>query len=86
MFNRFLFLSVSVQFSNAYVNVLSIVVFLSLDFSFFDMFLFLKNFLSIYILLLAWLKLGPFVSMFFYLWFVNKYVAEAYPRFYGYKL
>jgi len=43
MFNCFLFLFVSVQVSNAYVNVLSIIVFFSLNFSFFDMFLFSKN-------------------------------------------
>jgi len=45
MFNCFLFLSVSVQVSDAYVNVLSTVVFFSLNFNFFDMFLFLKIFL-----------------------------------------
>jgi len=40
-------LFVSVQVSDAYVNVLSILVFFSLNFSFFDMFLFLKNFCTI---------------------------------------
>jgi len=44
MFNYFLSLFVSVQVSNAYVNDLSIIVFCSLNFSFFDMFLFLKMF------------------------------------------
>jgi hypothetical protein len=44
MFNCFLSLSVSVQVSDANVNVLSSIVFFSLNFSFFDMFLFLKNF------------------------------------------
>jgi len=39
MFNCFLSLSDSVQFSDAYVNVLSVIVFFSLDFSFFHMFL-----------------------------------------------
>jgi len=43
VFNCFLSLFVSVQVSDAYVNVLSIVVFFSLNFSFFDMFLFLKK-------------------------------------------
>ena len=42
MFNCFLSLSVSVQVSDAYVNVLCIIVFFSVNFSFFDMFLFLK--------------------------------------------
>ena len=37
MFNCFLSLFVSVQVSDAYVNVLSIIVFFSLNFSFFDM-------------------------------------------------
>ena len=41
MFNYFLSLFVSVTVSNAYVNVLSIVVLFSLNFSFFDMFSFL---------------------------------------------
>ena len=45
-------LSVSVQVSDAYVNVLSVVVF-SLNCSFFDMFLFLKNVCSIRYVLLA---------------------------------
>jgi len=43
MFNCFLSLFVSVQVSDAYVNILSIVVFFSLNFIFFDVFLFLKN-------------------------------------------
>ena len=43
MFNCFLSVFVSVQVSDAYVNVLSIIVFYSLNFSFFDMFLFLKK-------------------------------------------
>jgi hypothetical protein len=38
MFNFFLSPVVSVQVSDAYVNVLSIIVFFSLNFSFFDMF------------------------------------------------
>jgi uncharacterized membrane protein len=38
MFNCFLSFFVSVQVSDAYVNVLSIIVFFSLNFSFFDMF------------------------------------------------
>ena len=42
MFNYFLSLFVSVQVSDAYVNVLSIVVLFSLNFGFFDMFLFKK--------------------------------------------
>ena len=44
MFNWFLSLFVSAQVSDAYVNVLSIIVFFSLNFSFFDMFLFKKKF------------------------------------------
>jgi len=39
MFNCFQSLFVSVPVSDAYVNVLSIIVFFSLNFSFFDMFL-----------------------------------------------
>jgi hypothetical protein len=46
MFVWFLSLCVSIQVSDAYVNVLSIIVFFNLDFSFLDMLLFLKNFLS----------------------------------------
>ena len=43
MFNYFLSLSVSVAVSDACVNILSIVVFFSVNFSFFDMFIFLKK-------------------------------------------
>ena len=43
MFNCFLCLFVSVQVFYAYVNVLSIIVFFSHNFSFFYMFLFLKK-------------------------------------------
>ena len=43
MFNSFLSLFVSVQISDAYVNVLSIIVFFSLNFSFFDKFSFKKK-------------------------------------------
>jgi len=46
MFNCFLSLFVSVQVSDPYVNVLFIIVFISLNFSFFDMFLFLKIFVA----------------------------------------
>ena len=42
MFNYSLYLSVSVPVSDAPVSVLSVVVFFSVDFSFFDMFVFLK--------------------------------------------
>ena len=42
MFICFLFLFVSVQVSDAYVNVLSFIVFFSLNFSFFGTFLLLK--------------------------------------------
>ena len=52
-FSCFLSLFVSVQVSDAYVNVLSIFVFFSLSFSFLDMFLFLKRFCSIKCVLLA---------------------------------
>ena len=51
--NCFLSIFVSVQVSEAYVNVLSSIVFFSLNFSFFDVFLFLKNFCSIKYVLLA---------------------------------
>jgi len=53
MFNCFLSLFVSVQVSDAYVNILSITVFFSLNFSFFDISLFLKNFCTIKYVLLA---------------------------------
>jgi len=43
MFNCFPSVFVSVQVYDAYVNVLSIIVFFSLNVSFVDMFLFLKN-------------------------------------------
>ena len=43
MFNCFLSLFVSVQVSDVYVNVLSIIMFFSLNYNFFDMLLFLKN-------------------------------------------
>ena len=51
-FNCFLSLFVSVPVSDAYVNVFSI-VFCRINFNFFDMFLFLKNFCSIQYVLLA---------------------------------
>ena len=54
MFNCFLSLFVSVQVSNEYVNVLFIIVFFSFNFSFFDMFLFLKKFCSIKYVVLAY--------------------------------
>jgi len=44
MFICFLSLFVSIQVSHAYVNVLSIIVFFSLNFSFLGTFLFLKIF------------------------------------------
>ena len=53
MFNCFLSLSVSVQVSYAYVDGLSVVMFFGLNFSFFDMFLFLKNCHSTKYILLA---------------------------------
>jgi len=43
MFNCFLSVFVSVQVSDAYINVFSIIVFFSLNFSFLDMFLFFKK-------------------------------------------
>jgi len=49
MFNYFLSLFVSVPVSDAYVNVLSLVVFFSLNFCFFDMVLFKKVYIHIYI-------------------------------------
>jgi hypothetical protein len=47
MFNCFLYLFVSVEVSNAYANVLSIIVFFSINFSFLDMLLLLKKFCNI---------------------------------------
>jgi len=44
MFIFFPPLFVNIQVSNAYVKVLSIIVFFSLNFNFLDIFLFLKNF------------------------------------------
>ena len=58
MFSCFQSLFVSVQVSDAYVNILSIIVFFSLNFSFFDMFSFLKNFCSIEYMLLAFFILS----------------------------
>jgi hypothetical protein len=46
MFNCFLSLFASVEVSDAYVNVLSIIVFFSINFSFSVMFLFFKNFVA----------------------------------------
>ena len=57
MFNCFLSLFVSVQVSDVFVSVLSI-VFFSLNISFFDMFLFLKNICSVKYVLLAYFKLS----------------------------
>ena len=51
MFNCFLSLFVSVEVSDAYVNVLSIIMFFILNFIFFDMFLFKKNCSIKYVLL-----------------------------------
>jgi len=45
MFICFLSLFVIIQVSDAYVNVLSVILFYSLNFSFCDMFLFLKKIL-----------------------------------------
>jgi len=53
MFVCFLSLFVSTQVSDAYVKVLSIIVFFSVNFSFLGIFLFLKNFCSIKHILLA---------------------------------
>ena len=58
MFNCFLSLFVSVQVSYAYVNALSLIVFFSLNFSFFDMFLFFFNFCSIKYVLLVFFILS----------------------------
>ena len=46
MFICFLSLFVSIQVSDAYVKVYSIIVFFSLNFSFLDILLFLKMFLA----------------------------------------
>ena len=53
MFSCFLSLFVKVEVSNAYVNVLSITVFFSINFNFLDMFLFLKKFCNTKYVLLA---------------------------------
>ena len=58
MFNCFLTLFVSGQVSDAYVNVLSITLFFNLNFSFFDVFLFLKNLCNIKYVLLAFFILS----------------------------
>ena len=58
MFVYCLSLFVSIQVSDVYVNVLSIIVFFSLNFSFFDVFLFLKNFSNIKYVLLAFFILS----------------------------
>jgi hypothetical protein len=58
MFNCFLSLFVSVKVSDAYVNVLCIVVFFSINFSYLDMFLFLKKFCSTKCVLLAFFILS----------------------------
>jgi len=58
MFNGFRSHFVSVPVPDAYVNVSSIIVFFSLNFSFFDMFLFLQNFCSIKYILLAFFILS----------------------------
>jgi hypothetical protein len=57
MFNFFQSLFVSVEVSDAYVNVLSIIVFSSISFSFW-MFLFLKKICSIQYVLLAYFILS----------------------------
>jgi len=66
MFNCFLSLFINVQVSDAYVNVMSIIVFFSLNFSFFDMFLFLKNFYFLAFFILScksiWLSAVPTAS------------------------
>jgi hypothetical protein len=46
MFICFLYLFVSIQLSDAYVKVLSIIVFFSINFSFLGMFPFLKKILA----------------------------------------
>jgi hypothetical protein len=58
MFNCFLSLFVSVEVSDAYVNILYIIVFFGINFSFLDMFLFLKKFCSIKCVLLAFFILS----------------------------
>ena len=58
MFSCFLSLFVKVEVSNAYVNVLSFIVFFSINFNFLDMFLFLKKFCNIKYVLLAFFILS----------------------------
>ena len=57
MFICFLSLFVSIQVSDSMLKVLSIIMFFSLNFSFLDVFLFLKKFCSIKYALLAFLIL-----------------------------
>jgi len=54
----FLSLFVSIQVSDAYVTILSIIVFFSINFSSFDTFLFLKNFCNMKYVLLVFFILS----------------------------
>jgi len=58
MFICFLSLFVNIQVSDAYVKVLSIIVFFILNFSFLDIFLFQKKFCSMEYVLLAFFILS----------------------------
>ena len=58
MFRRFLSLFVSIQVSDIYVKDLPIIVFFNLNFSFLDIFFFLKKFCSMKFILLAVLILS----------------------------
>jgi hypothetical protein len=58
MLNCSLSLFVSVEVADACVNVLSIIVFFSINCSFLDMFLFLKKFCSVKFVLLALFSLS----------------------------
>jgi hypothetical protein len=58
MFICFLSLFVSIQVSDAYVNILYSIVFFSINFSFLNVFLFLKKFCSMQCVLLAFFVLS----------------------------
>ena len=58
MFTCFLSLSVGIQVFDAYIKDLSIIVFFNINFSFLDIFLFLKNYCIMKYVLLALLILS----------------------------
>jgi len=83
MFNCFLSLSVSVPVSDACVNVLSIVVFFSLNFSFSDMFLFLKIICNLKYVLLAFFY--SFLQVYLVIVTFIKYNSQIFNIFHSFK-